>query len=157
MNDCLGGLYRCIVPCVHLHNGTDRRTATIAASLLFTSGLTKLGFIVIIFVLLCVYVNGYMQGTVRIEPDKLEPMLPHGGTSLYMQSELRWTQCGRLMVNTWPVRARHVPAVLASGASSLICGLAPLSCLSLKPGLFTLCWPLAIGRCPYVTYLWYYY
>ena len=38
--DCMGGLCHYIVACVHLGNGTCRKTATIVA-LLLTSGLAK--------------------------------------------------------------------------------------------------------------------
>ena len=34
----MGSSYRCIVACAHLGNGTGRRTATMAALLLLTSG-----------------------------------------------------------------------------------------------------------------------
>ena len=34
----MGGSNRCIVACAHLRNGTGRRTATLAAPLLLTSG-----------------------------------------------------------------------------------------------------------------------
>ena len=35
---CMGSLYCCIVACAHLGNGTGRRTATLVAPLLLTSG-----------------------------------------------------------------------------------------------------------------------
>ena len=38
---CMGSSYRCIVACAHLRNNTGRRTATMAAPILFTSGLVK--------------------------------------------------------------------------------------------------------------------
>ena len=37
----MGGVYRSIVACARLGNGTGRRTATMAAPLPFTSGLAK--------------------------------------------------------------------------------------------------------------------
>ena len=38
---CMGSSCRCIVACMHLGNGTGRRTATLAAPLLLTSGLMR--------------------------------------------------------------------------------------------------------------------
>ena len=38
---CMGGLYRYIVACAHLGNGTGRRPVTMAAPLLLTSGPAK--------------------------------------------------------------------------------------------------------------------
>ena len=35
---CMGSSYCCIVACTHIGNGTGRRTATMAAPLLLTSG-----------------------------------------------------------------------------------------------------------------------
>ena len=35
---CVEGSHRCIVACIHLGNGTGRRTVTIAAPLLLSSG-----------------------------------------------------------------------------------------------------------------------
>ena len=70
---CMRSLYRYIVACAHLGNGTDHRTVTMAAPLLLTGGprrnedVLHNGFLLLYF---CVYAKGSMQGTVWNEPEK---------------------------------------------------------------------------------------
>ena len=81
--DSMGGLYCCIVACSHIENDTDRRTSTMAAPLLLTSGPVRSEDVLYdnFVVLLCVC----MHGIVWIEPDKCESILHVEGQSHYVE------------------------------------------------------------------------
>ena len=73
--NCMGGLYNCIVACTYLGNSTGRRTATMMAPLLLTSGLAKYEVIFLVFLGACA------KGWSGLNQINKREYVAHGGTS----------------------------------------------------------------------------